>query len=262
METIENQNPSMPEKKATHRSEEGHAINVANLEKIVADITSLLTAYNPSKASIKPSALNLLLTNSKNAMALVLTADSNNKLAVSARIMAFNTLDSLVPRILYAIKASDVNEHLIENAVTIIRKLQGRRAKAKLSNEQKATLLVEGKTIIEHSSSQLSFDNRIENFDKLIKLLTTIATYIPNEADLKITALNTLLTDLRAKNSAVINAKVALTNARIARNDLLYKEKTGLTYVAQDIKTYIKSVYGTTSSQYKAISQLKFTKTR
>ena len=95
--------------------------------------------------------------------------------------------------------------------------------------------------------------------NKLIKLLASVPQYAPNEADLKITALTSLHTDLKAKHLAVINAETPLNNARIARNDVMYKNNTGLVDVATDVKTYIKSVFGATSPQYKTISNLKFT---
>ena len=105
----------------------------------------------------------------------------------------------------------------------------------------------------------MSFVSRIDNLDKLIKLLTSVTAYAPNEADLKVTALTTLLTDLKAKNTAVITAEAPLTNARIARNDVLYKPGTGVVDTSVDVKTYVKSVFGATSPQYKTISGLTFT---
>ena len=105
----------------------------------------------------------------------------------------------------------------------------------------------------------MSYDSRLDNFDKLIKLLSSVPAYAPNEADLKIAALTALYTDLKAKNLAVLNAEIPLNNARISRNDILYKENIGLVDVASDVKTYIKSVFGATSPQYKAVSTLKFT---
>ena len=128
-----------------------------------------------------------------------------------------------------------------------------------MSEEDKKVAAEAGNEVTEISSSQLSFDSRIDNLDKLIKLLTSVTAYAPNEADLKVTALTTLLTDLKAKNTAVITAEAPLVNARIARNDVLYKAGTGLVDTSVDVKTYVKSVFGATSPQYKTISGLKFT---
>ncbi|NJL76804.1 MAG: hypothetical protein HC892_19090 [Saprospiraceae bacterium] len=108
----------------------------------------------------------------------------------------------------------------------------------------------------------MSFDSRIDNFDKFVKLLTSVTLYAQNEADLKVTALTAVLTDLKTKNAAVIAAEVPLNNARITRNDVLYKPNTGLVDIALDVKTYIKSVFGASSPQYKKISKIKFTKPR
>ncbi len=78
--------------------------------------------------------------------------------------------------------------------------------------------------------------------------------YTPNEADLKVTALSTLYNELKTKNSAVVTATTPLSIARIARNDVLYKNITGLLDIASDVKTYIKSVFGTTGAQFKQVS--------
>ena len=66
--------------------------------------------------------------------------------------------------------------------------------------------------------------------------------------------------DLKVKNTAVVNADVPLNNARIARNNLLYKDSVGLVDTTTSIKTYIKSVYEASSPQFKAISKLEFKK--
>jgi hypothetical protein len=240
-------------------SETGHAKNVANYEKLIADITALGTAYNPSKANLKLAALNTQLTAAKAAITAVNSAEPAYKNAVSARDVSFSTISKLITRVNNALKASDTTEQVDESAMTLVRKLQGRRATPKKTEEQKKVAADAGKEIVEISSSQMSFDSRLDNFDKLIKLLTSVTAYAPNEADLKVTALTTVYNDLKAKNTAVTTAEAPLTNARIARNDVLYKANTGVVDISVDVKSYIKSVYGATSPQYKAISGLKFT---
>jgi len=85
-----------------------------------------------------------------------------------------------------------------------------------------------------------------------------VTTYAPNEADLKVTALTTLLNDFKTKNSAVLTALVSISNSRISRNDILYKETTGVIDIATAVKAYVKSIFGATSSQYKQISGIRF----
>ena len=199
-----------------------------------------------------------MATNSKNAINAVNAALPAYSNAVSAREAAFQPLSKLVTRIMNALKAADTTQQVDESAQTLVRKLQGRRASAKLTEEEKKVMAGQGKEQKEISASQLSYDSRLDNFDKLIKLLTSITQYAPNEADLKVTALTTLLTDLKAKNTAVITATTPLSNARISRNDILYKELSGLVDIAQDVKSYVKSVFGATSPQYKQVSGLEF----
>ena len=104
----------------------------------------------------------------------------------------------------------------------------------------------------------MSFDNRIENFDKLIMLLSSVPLYNPNEEELKIASLKTLYTDLKAMNTLVLTTYIQMDNARANRNLIMYKPITGLVDIALDTKTSIKSAFGASSTQYKQISKLAF----
>ncbi len=243
-------------------TETGHAKNVTNLDELTSYATGYGTAYNPSKVSIKVPALQALSTSAKNAINAVNAAEPAYKNAVAAREAAFAPLSKLITRVMNALKATDTTVEVDASAKTLVRKIQGVRATAKKTEEEKKALAADGKEVVEISSSQMSYDSRLDNFDKLIKLLTSVALYAPNEADLKVAALTTLYTDLKAKNTAVVTATTPLSNARIARNDVLYKDVTGLYDIAIDVKTYVKSVFGATSPQYKQVSGLKFTKAR
>lgn len=240
-------------------SETGHAKNVANYEKLIANITALGTLYNPSKASLKLPELNNQLAAAQASISTVNSSEPAYKNAVSARDVAFAPLSKLITRVNNALKASDTTTQVDESAMTLVRKLQGRRATPKMTDEQKKAAAEAGNEVTEISSSQMSFDSRLDNLDKLILLLSTVEAYIPNEEELTIAALTNLYNDLKAKNTDVITAEAPLINARIARNDVLYKANTGIVDTSVDVKTYIKSVFGATSPQYKTISGLKFT---
>ena len=239
-------------------TETGHAKNVSNFDELISFATGYGATFNPSKALIKLPALQAQSTASKSAVSAVNAALSAYSNAVSAREVAFEPFSKLSTRILNALKATDTSTQVDESAETIIRKIQGKRATAKKTEEEKQALATEGKSTKEISTSQMSYDSRLDSFDKLIKLLTSVPLYAPNEADLKVTALTTLYADLKAKNAAVVNTNTALSNARIARNDIMYKANTGLVDIALDTKTYIKSIYGATSKQYKQIYKLEF----
>jgi len=239
-------------------SETGHANNVANLESLIISATAFGTSYNPSKESLKLSALQTLLSASKDSLNATNIAQSAYSNAVSARESAFEPFSKLITRVNNALKASDTTVQVDESAQTIVRKLQGRRGSAKITDEEKKVLEAEGKEVNQISATQLSYDSRLENLDKLIMFLESIPYYKPNEEDLKVESLKSLQAGLKVKNNDVVVASIQLSNARIARNELLYKPLTGLIDVAFDFKVYIKSVFGATSPQYKQISKLKF----
>ena len=242
----------------TNTSETGHAKNVTNLESLITSIIALETSYNPSRDSIKLTSLQALLTASTESLNAVNIAQATYSNAVAARKVAFEPFGKLITRVMNSLKASGTSTQVVQSARTIVRKLQGRRASAKITEEEKKALEAEGKEVNQISASQMSFDNRIENFDRLIMLLSSIPLYNPNEAELKVETLKALHNQLKEKNSEVILPIVQLSNSRIARNKILYSENTGLVDVALDSKTYIKSIFGATSPQYKQISKLRF----
>lgn len=246
----------------TSTSETGHQKNVANFDELISFATGYGTSYNPSKASIKIDALKTLSAQAKAAINAVSAAEPAYKSAVAAREVAFEPLSKLTTRVMNSIKATDTTEQVDENARTLVRKIQGVRATAKKTEEEIKALAEQGKEVVEISTSQMSFDSRLDNFFKLIQLLSSVPEYSPNETELKIEHLNTILDDLKAKNTAVVETTTPLSNARISRNDILYRNDVGLCDVAMDVKTYIKSVFGATSPQYKQVSKIKFTAPR
>ena len=241
-------------------NETGCIQNVANFETLISYVTAFGSAYNPSKNSLTIPELKKILSEAKVSLINVNIALSAHSNAVAARESAFEPLSKLVTRANNALKATDTTTQVDDNAKTIVRKIQGIRASAKLTDEEKKALEAEGKEVNQISSSQMGFNDRIENFGKFITLLSSIPNYAPNEEDLKVTSLSDYLDILKSKNADVLPTEVELSNARIARNDIQDRPLTGLVDIAFDTKVYIKSVFGATSPQYKQISKLAFVK--
>lgn len=156
------------------------------------------------------------------------------------------------------VQAMSINR-LSKLAESLVRKIQGKRATPKKTEEEKAALVAEGNSAKEISSSQMSFDNRLDNLNQLILLLDNIPQYTPNEEELKVSSLTNYYNDLVEVNGAAVEVETALGNIRMMRNEKLYKASTGLVDIAKSVKTYIKSLFGATSGQYKQVSGLVFT---
>lgn len=253
-------------------SEVGHGKNVANLEDVISMCVGFGPTYNPSNNSLKIAGLTALKTNGDTVMTGVTNSYSTLKLAVNDRELAFEPLKTLSSRVMAALKASGANKLIIKDAQTFVNKIQGRRGKQTLADAGKqsagkgegvsegAVVSVpdEDKVRKQHSTSQLSFDSKMEHFTGVISLVSAVPVYGPNETDLKVAGLNVVVGNMKAKNTAVINAFTGYTNALAARNKVLYAEGTGLVDVALLVKEYVKSIYGASSSQYKAVNKISF----
>lgn len=240
-------------------SETGHATNVANFEDLISFCTGYGAAYNPSKAALQLTALNQQLAAAQAALQAVKTAKTAYDNATNAREIAFKPLKPLCTKIINALAATDAVQQTIDDARTILNKIQGRRAKA-VEVPDAAALAAGTEPVKTSSTSQQSFDKLIDHTQQLAELLTAEPNYLPNENELKTATLSAMLTDLRARNTSVINAVTAVSNARIARDQVLYGETTGVTDTAMAIKQYVKSIFGATSPQFKQVSGLRFNK--
>ena len=239
------------------QSEVGHAKNVANFQDLIAFVVGYGTTYNPSKNSLKIPQLNTIATNSQAKLADVITKNTAYNNAINDRIIAFTGLKSLSTRLVNALETTNASKEKISDAKGFNRKMQGRRASA--TQTQTDTNTPAPSTI---STSQQSYDQLIQHFAGLISVLQSETSYIPNENDLKLTALNAKQADLTAKNNAVATAYTSISNSRIMRDKTLYDEATGLVDVATEVKKYIKSVFGATSPEYAQVKGIEFRKVK
>jgi hypothetical protein len=184
-----------------------------------------------------------------------------------------------------ALLASGANAETIKNAQTINRKIQGSRAAKQSAASTGTTPGTTGTTPtgggnqvttptppatgrtappinitppVTISVSQQSFDNLVGHLSDLVNYVSQFPAYNQNEPTLKIAALNTWVTYLTTSNNNVKTAQVNLNNARATRTTVLYDKVTGLVQVAKEVKSYVKSVYGASSPQYKQINAIHF----
>jgi hypothetical protein len=238
-------------------TETGHAKNVANLETLIGYCTGYGAAYNPSKGALKLPVLSTLLASSNAALQAVKAAKTAYDNATNAREATFKPLKSLATKVVHALAASDAILQTVSDAKSANNKIQGKRVMAVKAPASTGGIAVAA-PVKKATVSQQSYDKLIDNFAQLIQTVTAEATYTPNENELKVASLNTLLADLRAKNTAVITAITNVSNARIARDKILYADQTGLVDVATEVKLYLKSLFGVSSPQYKQIGAISF----
>ena len=238
-------------------NESGHAKNIANFASYISIVTTF-GGYKPPVPQIEIAALEARRTAFQAALDTVTPKASAETIALNARQEVFELLTPLVRRVVNAAAVS-VNDQLFSNDLrTIARKILGKSAAKKPADDPLTPDVDESKQGI--SSSQMSFDNRIANFAELINLLESSGLYNPNESDLTITALQSFLADMQAKNTAAVNAVNEARAARIARDAVLYNDTDGIIALANLVKKYVKALFGVSSPQYKQLTALKFKK--
>jgi hypothetical protein len=238
--------------------ETGHARNVEMFESMIAYITSLGAAYDPPSMSIDLATLTTKHTACKTAVENVTASVVPYKVAVNERETAYAPLKKLATQIINIFIAGGAPANAVEDARGYVRKIQGqRKSKPKVDDPNTP----EDESLQNHSASQQSYTQQVENFDALIALIESYSHYSPTEPALQISALKGLSAQLKLRNTAVAETRADLSVVRMARNDQLYHPDLGLVARANRSKNYVKGAFGSTSPQYKQIAAFNF-KTR
>ncbi|MPT31032.1 MAG: hypothetical protein E2600_05055 [Chryseobacterium sp.] len=233
-------------------SEVGHAKNVANLQKLTEQV-SVYTLYNPPVASLSVANLQTLYTTAVAKLSEVEEKRNTNKNAIALRQTAFENLKPTSTRIINLLDILGLPEGTLNQAKTLNRTIQGTNKKPKTTP---STLEGEGGGI---STSRQSYTQQAENFGILLQLLTTIPAYTPNEDDLKLNNLTSYHASLVSATQPVNQTEAELNIKLTERDQVLYAEETGLYTIAQNVKKYVKTIYGATSPEFETVSAIKFT---
>lgn len=233
-------------------SEVGHAKNVANLQKITQQVTTY-SLYNPPIENIALANLQTLYTTATAKLAEVEDKRNANKNAIIIRQTAFENLKSTCTKIVNLLEILGLPQGTLDQARSMNRAIQG-------SSKKTTTPPEKGKEASKTAStSRQSFTQQAENFGILLQLLATIPGYTPNEEDLKLNNLTTYHASLMSATQAVDQTEAELNTKLIERDKILYAEGAGLYTIAQNIKKYVKSLYGATSPEYTNVSAIEFT---
>ena len=243
------------------KSESGHMKVIGNFRKLI-DWVSADENYKPSNEPLKPPTMETQHASALAAVEAVAEKHGPYKAALTERKVAFDSLSKKARQIRNVAKASGASVATLANLDTPLTKLLGERKSEKIKDDPNPPANAPGQPENgggkQHSASQMSFDNRIGNFATLLSIVGTIAAYNPNEADLKLPALQAFADDLTAKNNAVNTAFVPLSQARALRDQLLYQGENSVVNVAQRVKAYVKGALGPDSHLFQQIKGLRF----
>ena len=238
-----------PATKKVSKIESGHAKNAANFGRLINVVEGYGAKYNPTVTELAVAKLKIMRNNIDATLLSVANAEVPYRVTVDKRQEAFDGMSKLATRVANALAVVG-SEREIKDAKNLIKKIRG-DGKAKVKPADPA------KDAKGNSTSQLSYDNRVANFKALVALLGGIPAYRPNEADLKVIALNAYLDNLPGLGDTVNKAAVGLSKARAERDNLLYAKGSGAIDMGLKAKKYVKSVFGAASPEYKRIAKIE-----
>jgi hypothetical protein len=233
-------------------SEVGHAKNVANLQKMIQQV-STYSLYNPPIADITVANLQTLYTDANAKLTEVGEKRNANKNAIVARQTAFKNLSSTCTSIINLLEIVGLPKGTLNQARSLIQTIQGSSGKSN-------TPVEDGKEVPKSSStSRQSFTSKAENFGLLLQMLSTLPAYTPNEDSIKLQNLSNYHESLKAATLLVDQTESELNTKIIERDRILYAEEIGVYAISLKIKKYVKSLYGATSPEYTTVSAIEFT---
>ena len=234
------------------QSEVGHAKNAANLQKLTEQVT-VYTLYNPPVENLTIVSLQTLYTTASAKLTEVEDKRHANKNAIALRQTAFENLKPTCTKIINHLDILGLTQGTLDQAKSLNRVIQGGQKKTTTPPDENGET---GNTV---STSRQSYTQMADNFGTLLQLLATLPTYDPNEDDLKLTNLTTYQASLMSATQSVDQTEAELNIKLIERDNILYADGTGLYTVAQNVKKYVKSLYGATSPEYANVSNIEFT---
>jgi signal transduction histidine kinase len=239
--------------------ETGHAKNVANLQKLIEQITTY-SNYNPSIDNLKITAITTLYNTALESLNNVINKRNANKNAIHLRQELYESLKPKATRIINQLDILNLTDGVFEQAKSINHLIQGSKRTNKTTKlEENNSNQEETETKETKSTSRQSYTETAESLNKLLQLIETIETYNPNIEDLKLVNLKIYQENLVKATKEVNKTEAELKTELISRNKILYNENNGLYEIAQNSKKYVKSVYGASSPEYKNVSSIKFT---
>jgi hypothetical protein len=235
--------------------ETGHFKNMANFNSLISYLQALPN-YAPDAQELKLTELVSVQNQAKATTDQLVTTAAALQQKVNDRQQLFDQARKLAVRLMRYLEARFAdNEAALKDVRSHYTNLFSKKV------NKKETIAPDG-TVSEktYSSSRLSFDSMAENFQKMVERLSTFHDYTPSEPSLQLLTLKQQYQELMNVNKTVNEQYIVVSNARIARDKMMYDKNTGMVDIAQRIKKYLQYQYGTQSEHTQYADRLKFTR--
>ncbi|HYG04197.1 MAG TPA: hypothetical protein VD927_17240 [Chryseosolibacter sp.] len=232
------------------------AYNVAALDKVLGLATQVGDSYKPGNASIERTALTALLEESRKSITAVLKAEGDLATAINQRQKAFDGLPLLGTHIMGIAVSGGMEEKDLSDLNRLRKRFRSNPFKTDLVHdaEEGSGSAPPNKV---RMNRQLSFDNKVVTLESIIRFLEDKPAYNPTESEFSIDGLKETLSGLQAHNTAVIEAKFALSNIRGQAKAMIFGRQTGVFGKTRMTKVYLKTILGRDTDLYRSINNVK-----
>lgn len=236
-----------------------HVKNAGSYSRLVDICTGLGGKYNPGRQTLQLKAMRALLAEVQSSLQDVSQKRNALSAIVNERAKTFAALAHLTSQITLTLQASQISGETLANARYYTRLINGR---LKSDNDRLpiASEDSEEKSLSTRAIRQQSYVAQAYNFMRLAQLVSEVPGYETAIDYLQPQALMEKANELRALNESWSQAKVALSHARMHRDNLFYKGQDSLLSNAAAVKSYLRVAFGSRSKQADELSELSFTK--
>lgn len=242
------------------QSESSFGNRLANASKLKEYVNNFSIAYAPPLPELSLANLTSQITDLTAVNQSVAENFQNYSVVVDNRSKLFRKTDTSVEKILSkifnavkALKGSEAQETKAVSAyITKMRSVKLKKTTVPNNSTPDPTDTVEKKGI---SQNELSYGSITQNFSDMLEVINSFGpAYNPAADNIKLPALQILLTTLQSTNNAVASTYAALQMQRKDR-EIKYIQ---LADVCQRIKYAVKSQYGNSSQEYNLVKALRF----
>lgn len=247
------------EKQPKKQQESGHAKIAESLGKLAAfsetiDQTRLDPPPNMTTAAIR----------TRRATATTLQTNVGNSRAdwrtvALDRAVGIEKFAPVASQSVGALAGRGASKETVADAMFYVRKIQGRRAKAKPPDNPETPAIDESEKGV--SASQQSSAALILLMYELIDYLEAQPEYaLVKTAGLMPAEMRAMVDSVQAKHDLSINAAANLSSDRRERNKFYYLDDDNICDFAKQYKALIKGEFGANSPEYKTVNAIKFKK--
>lgn len=249
--------------------ETGRVKTVENFDTLILAVTelsdpTLAHPYNPFPPELTITELKVARDKGYLLLDACKVAEIADDKAINTRADDYRDLKLLGKRVAKAFMITKASDKTKEDVDHFNKKLQGTPLHPENTSAEPADPAdadaAEAETAKKRSTSQQSYDLITDHFKNIVEAASLETTYLPNESDLTIAALQAKLTYIKASNNEAKRTNAALTTARIRRDEHLYSNPNSLYELSKGVKDYIKTIYRATSPQGKRVIGIPFSK--